>query len=380
MAEHKFIPFSLPRVGRLTEEIVARALKAGSLHGDGPFTQEVSAQLGNLLGNSVLLTHSGTAALEMSVLLAGIGPGDEVIVPDYTFSSTASAVAIRGGVPVFVDVDAETLNISLSACREALTERTKAIIPVHYGGVPADMDGLTGLIAGRKIALIEDAAQAFGVRYHGKPLGTLGDFGCISFHATKNLQSGEGGALLCKLPSDFSRAEMVREKGTDRSAFLRGEVDKYTWRELGSSYLPSDLIAAYLLAQIIDWEDEKERRLKLWQYYKDSLQGHLDANSAQIVSGEIGQLGNGHIFALILGSAEKRREFILHMKEKGIGVASHYVPLHSSPAGKKYGRVSGELGNSISAGDGLVRLPMHVQMETEEKERVVDGVLSFRFT
>ena len=378
MADSKFIPFTFPRVSQLADDLVSRAVRSGSLQGDGPFTQEASRQLRLILGPSTLLTHSGTASLEMAVQLAGIGPGDEVIVPDYTFSSTAAAVALRGGIPIFVDVDPATLNISVDACAEALTKHTKALIPVHYGGVPANLSGLQELIADREIAMIEDAAQAFGVSYEGRPLGTIGHFGCISFHATKNLQSGEGGALLCKSTSDFRRAEIVREKGTDRSAFLRGEVDKYTWRDLGSSYLPSDLVAAYLLAQLAEWEEEKQRRLHLWGYYKESLKEHLAKTSVRIVAESSGDYGNGHIFALILYSLDERNRFIEHMKEAGIGVASHYVPLHSSPAGKKFGRISGDLTCSLQAGDGLVRLPMHVLVESE-KERVVDAVLSFRF-
>ena len=372
------MPFTLPRVGSLAANLVLQAVNSGALQGDGPFTHQVSEELGNLLGSPALLTHSGTASLEMAVLLSGVGPGDEVVVPDYTFSSTASAVALRGGTPVFVDVDEETLNISVEACEQAITPKTKAVIPVHYGGVSADLIGLLKVISGTHISLIEDAAQAFGVSLGGRPLGTVGDFGCISFHATKNLQSGEGGALLCKSPSDFKRAELVREKGTDRSAFLRGEVDKYTWRDLGSSYLPSDLVAAYLLAQLNEWEEEHKRRLNLWNFYRVSLSDFFQNTSRKIVSERQGASGNGHIFALVLDSLEERNRFISHMKESGIGVASHYVPLHSSPAGKRFGRVHGDLENSVRAGEGLVRLPMHVEVESES-ERVVDAVLKFRF-
>jgi dTDP-4-amino-4,6-dideoxygalactose transaminase len=358
MVPKNAVPFNVPFVAPETREAVIRSL-SGMVQGDGPATARVTAQLESMFSSRVLVTHSCTAALEMSVMLSGVGPGDEVIVPSFTFSSTASAAALKGGIPVFVDVDPETLNISPDQVEKAITAKTKAVIAVHYGGIPADLSALSGIAKASEICLIEDAAQSVGSFWEGRPLGTIGDFGCVSFHSTKNIQCGEGGALILNNEETVVLAEMIREKGTDRSSFLRGEVDKYTWRELGSSYLPSDLIAAYLHAQMPHIESVTQDRRDLWEEYRVGFWELQEAGRLEIVAKNHGASGNGHIFALLLKTEAERSGFIQHMLSRGIGVASHYVSLHSSPAGKKYGRSFETFDNSDQAAAGLVRLPMH---------------------
>jgi dTDP-4-amino-4,6-dideoxygalactose transaminase len=372
------ISFSSPHVSGLTHEVVSRALAGEALQGDGHFTKIVTQKLNTIFSSNTLLTHSCTGALEMAVMLAGVGPGDEVIVPDFTFSSTASAVALRGGIPVFVDVEKNTLNVDPVKVGNAITDRTKGIMVVHYGGVPADLSSVLELAKANKLKVIEDAAQTIGVTVKGKPLGTWGDFGCISFHATKNIQSGEGGALICSAEVDHKRAEIIREKGTDRSAFLRGEVDRYTWRDFGSSYLPSDLVAAYLLPQLDDIEIETSRRLQLWDFFKNSIYTSIEGCDSYIVAETDGKTGNGHVFGIVLPNSSERERFVRHMAAAGISVASHYVPLHSSPAGIRLGRSHGTLSNSKTAGDGLVRLPMHEGAEAE-KTRIAEALSEYKF-
>lgn len=376
MTSNLNIPFHLPRIAQSTQSKVADAILQGHIQGDGPLTKAVTQKLEGIFGCKVLLTHSCTAALEMGVRLLGIGPGDEVIVPDFTFSSSAAAIAIAGATPVFVDVSRESLNVDPEAVRLAITPKTRAIMVVHYGGVPADMAKLSEIAKEHELEIIEDAAQAFGVSLGSSHLGSLGRFGAISFHGTKNIQAGEGGALLIPHESDFRPAEILREKGTDRSAFIRGEVDKYTWREIGSSYLPSELTAAYLDAQLEEHQAFTLDRKFLWSFYKDSL-GPSDLGSfCRVVATESGHLGNGHVFALVFKSLSLREQFTDWMRDKGIGLASHYVPLHQSPAGRKYGRTSGGLSNSIAAGQGLVRFPMH-PLASEHRDFIIESALGF---
>jgi dTDP-4-amino-4,6-dideoxygalactose transaminase len=330
-----------------------------------------------MFGHPTLLTHSCTASLEMAVMLSGVGPGDEVIVPSYTFSSTANAVALRGAVPVFVDVNSTDLNISFESASEAITEKTKAIIIVHYGGVPAIPDEFRALCDEKNLFLIEDAAQAIGVTYKGKPLGSWGDFGCISFHATKNIQCGEGGALIIGNQGKAKDAEIIREKGTDRSSFLRGEIDRYTWRQIGSSYLPSDLVAAYLSAQLPDIDLVNSSRVRLWNFYLEMTREHLDSIGAKIVkSDSSGYSGNGHIFAIQFKDSDQKETFSQHMRDSGIQALSHYTCLPSTPAGKDFGKAVGPQKNAEHAAQCLVRIPIH-SLAFEHKEKIVQRILEF---
>jgi dTDP-4-amino-4,6-dideoxygalactose transaminase len=314
----------------------------------------------------------------MAIMLSGVEHGDEVIIPNYTFTSTANAVAIRGGTPIFVDVSSDTLNLDVEKVVEAISKKTKAIIVVHYGGVPANLSDLKTVCIENDIKLIEDAAQGIGANFNGMPLGSIGDFGCISFHATKNIQCGEGGALICAKPEDFKQAEIIREKGTDRSAFLKGEIDKYTWRELGSSYLPPDYVAAYLGSQLPFIEKVTNERLDLWNYYANIFDDTLNSKAARYISKNQGQLGNGHIFALQLGSSDEKRKFQKHMGEFGIQVSPHYVALHDTPGGLKFGKKRGDLSVSINAASGLVRLPMH-ELASESRDIIRDAIYKFKF-
>ena len=322
------------------------------------------------------MTHSATAALEMSARLCNFKLGDEVIVPDYTFPSSASAIALAGAKPVFVDVSKETLNIDWQAAEEAINPRTRAIMVVHYGGVPADMDSLMKLASSRGLDIIEDAAQCFGSFSGESHLGSLGRFGAISFHGTKNIQAGEGGALLIRNESDFHKAEIMLEKGTNRSQFIRGEVDKYTWQMLGSSFLPSELTSAYLIPQIMEYREQTARRVNLWSYYKEELQTWANEHQAYVVAEEIGHLGNGHIFAVVFPSSDSASRFRAWMAANGIQVSGHYQPLHESPAGKLYGRSGGDLSQSRYAGEGLIRFPMH-SLAQRRKELIVTTARRF---
>lgn len=372
------IPYSLPFISERTLPEVTKALGENrAMHGDGPSTIEATSILARLFNSNVSIVHSCTAALEMAVMLAGCASGDEVIVPDFTFTSTANAVALRGAVPVFVDVDAQDLNLSVEAVRRAVTSQTRAIIVVHYGGVPAKIHELAELAEERGLILIEDAAQAIGVSIDGKQLGTWGDYGAISFHATKNIQSGEGGVLICRDRRKADLAEMMREKGTNRREFFRGEVDKYTWTTIGSSYLPADIVSAYLVPQLREIERVNAGRVNLWRYYKSNLEDWARDNDVSIIAKDSGPSGNGHIFALVFREGSLARDFTEHMRDGGVSVSGHYQALHSTPAGLKFGRRSGSCSNSKMAADGLVRLPTH-EMAQSQRERIVQRVQLFK--
>ena len=372
------IPFNKPFIAPLTSENVRKAVEEESSQGDGTFTKQTTSFLEMWFKSPTLLVPSCTSALEMAIMLSGVEHGDEVIIPNYTFTSTANAVAIRGGTPIFVDVRSDSLNLDVEKVVEAISKKTKAIIVVHYGGVPANLSELQKVCIEYDIKLIEDAAQGIGTNFEGTPLGSIGDFGCISFHATKNIQCGEGGALICAKPEDFKQAEIIREKGTDRSAFLKGEIDKYTWRELGSSYLPPDYMAAYLGSQLPFVEKVTNDRLDLWNYYANIFDDTLNSKVARYISKNQGHLGNGHIFALQLGSSDEKRNFQKHMAELGIQVSPHYVALHDTPGGLKFGKKRGSLSVSINAASGLVRLPMH-QLASEYREIIRDAIYKFKF-
>jgi dTDP-4-amino-4,6-dideoxygalactose transaminase len=359
------IPFNRPYlVGRELENI-AQAHAMGQLSGDGSFTRACHAWLERRTGTrKALLTHSCTAALEMAAILLDLQPGDEVIMPSFTFVSTANAFVLRGAVPVFVDIRPDTLNIDEALIEQAITSRTRAICVVHYAGVACEMDTIMAIAARHGLRVVEDAAQAVLSQYKGRPLGSIGDLAALSFHETKNVISGEGGALLINDPALVERAEVIREKGTNRSRFFRGQVDKYTWVDLGSSYLPSELIAAFLAAQLEEADHITRRRLAIWDRYHAWAAPLEEAGLLRrpVIPAECTH--NAHMYFLLLHGLEARTHFIEAMKAEGIGTVFHYIPLHSSPAGQRYGRASGTLAHTDAASDGLVRLPLWIGLES----------------
>ncbi|HOJ13258.1 MAG TPA: dTDP-4-amino-4,6-dideoxygalactose transaminase [Deltaproteobacteria bacterium] len=372
------IPFNKPFVAGRELYNIAQAVVRGQLAGDGYFTRRCHGWLQEKLGcTKALLTHSCTAAIEMASILADIGPGDEVIMPSFTFVSTANAFVLRGGVPVFIDIRPDTLNMDETLVEQAVTRRTKAVVPVHYAGVPCEMNTICDVARRHGLLVIEDAAQALLSQYEGKYLGTLGTFGCLSFHETKNIISGEGGALLVNDERFVKRAEIIREKGTDRAQFFRGEVDKYTWVDIGSSYLPSELVSAFLFAQMENAERIVAKRRFLFDLYYNALRPLQDRGCARLPYLGKGMAGNGHIFYLITASLEERTRLIGRLKERGILAVFHYVPLHSSPAGRKYGRVSSTMRVTEETSERLVRLPLYFDMGEKDVQRVAHEVMAF---
>ena len=372
------IPFNRAPLAGKEAIYVAEAIANGHLSADGPFTKAAREWLERQTGaGTVLLVHSCTAALELSILLNGIGPGDEVIVPSYTFTSTANAVALVGATPVFVDVDPHTFNMTPESVRDALDERTRAIMPVHYAGVACDMDEIGAIAADAGVPVIEDAAQGMMASWRGRPLGAIGALGAYSFHETKNVTCGEGGALLVNDPEFIERAEILREKGTDRSRFFRGQVDKYTWIDIGSSYALSDLAASFLLAQLEQAEQITSMRMSIWNTYHDSFAAAERAG--RVVRPRIGddRVHNAHMYYLVLQSLEDRSAFISHLRSRDIQAVFHYVPLHQSPMGSRVGRVVGDLAATKTAGECLVRLPLWPGMTTAHVERVVHAALEY---
>lgn len=353
------IPFNKPYITGKELHNIAEAHARGQLAGDGHFTRQCNAWLEQNTGcYKALLTHSCTGALEMAAILADIQPGDEVIMPSYTFVSTANAFVLRGGVPVFVDIRPDTLNIDERLIEAAITARTKAIVPVHYAGVGCEMDAIMDIARRHGLMVIEDAAQGMMACYKGRPLGSIGDLGCLSFHETKNVVSGEGGALLVNNPALAERAEIIREKGTNRSQFFRGQVDKYTWVDVGSSYLPGEIIAAFLWAQFQEAESITARRIEIWNTYHHAFSDLEDAGCLRrpIVPADCEH--NAHMYYLLLRDIDERTRFIEQMKTQGVNCVFHYVPLHSAPAGRKYGRVCGGLDTTNDLANRLVRLPV----------------------
>jgi dTDP-4-amino-4,6-dideoxygalactose transaminase len=355
---------------------ISQAHHRGMLAGDGFFTGKCHSWLENKTGSKkALLTHSCTAALEMAAILANIGPGDEVIMPSFTFVSTANAFVLRGGVPVFVDVRPDTLNIDESKIEAAVTSRTKAIVPVHYAGVGCEMEVILRIADKHNLFVIEDAAQGLMASWRDRPLGSIGHMGCFSFHEPKNVISGEGGALIVNSQFLENRAEIIREKGTNRSQFFRGQVDKYTWVDIGSSFLPGELIAAFLFAQMEDAESITANRLNVWHQYHLAFaeleeQGHV---RRPIVPEHCSH--NAHIYFLLLENLERRTSFIEFLKKRGIQTVFHYVPLHNSPAGLRYGRSSESLDITENISDRIVRLP--VWSGLDEYQIVIDAVKTF---
>ncbi|WP_295075863.1 dTDP-4-amino-4,6-dideoxygalactose transaminase [Tabrizicola sp.] len=366
------IPFNRPSIlGRELANVQA-AVDLGQLSGDGTFTKACNQRIAEMTGaNAALLTHSCTAALEMAALLCDLAPGDEVIMPSFTFVSTANAVALRGAVPVFVDIDPETLNIDPEAAARAVTSRTKAIFAVHYAGFPAAMDRLAETARDHGLMLVEDAAQALGSTLNGRAAGSLGDMAAFSFHETKNIISGEGGALTLMRSDLIERAEIIREKGTNRSRFLRGQVDKYTWVDLGSSMLPGELIAAFLAGQLDMAEAIRARRLAIYDRYCAGFADLEDVDRVRMPHVPQGVSGNGHMFYLLLRDIEDRDAFIAHMRAGGVVTPFHYVPLHSAPAGLRYGRADGPLPVTDDTSARLARLPMFWALEDDGVDEII---------
>lgn len=361
---HPRIPFNRPYMTGRELAYIAEAHDNGHLAGDGAFSRRCAAWLeARLDARKALLTHSCTAALEMAAILAQIAPGDEVIMPSFTFVSTANAFVLRGAVPVFVDIRKDTLNVDETAIEGAITPRTRAIVAVHYAGVACEMDVILDVARRHGLLVIEDAAQGLLSAYRGRQLGAIGDLGTLSFHETKNLISGEGGALLVNDYGRVKRAEVVWEKGTNRSSFFRGEVDKYTWVDVGSSYLPGEITAAYLWAQMEEADSITGRRLAIWARYHKAFEDIEHSGIVQRPTVPADCTHNGHMYYLILDSLSKRTAFIDEMRRRGVHVVFHYVPLHSSPFGRAVARTAGPLPITESISDRLVRLPMWIGLE-----------------
>jgi len=372
------IPFNIPPFVPQCSDYVQQAIQNRKICGDGPFTHRCNQELEKITGtHKALLTTSGTTALEMASILLDIQPGDEVIMPSYTFCSTANAYALRGAKIVFVDVEPDTMNIDVECIRAAITPKTKAIVPVHYAGVCCDMDAINALAQEHGILVSEDAAQAVGSLYKGRPAGTLSSVGCFSFHETKNFSMGEGGAVLLQTPELAERAEIIREKGTDRSRFYRGQVDKYTWVDIGSSFLPSELNAAYLLAQLEQHETIRDARMARWNQYHEALAGLEDEGMLKRMKIPADCTHNAHMYYIVLRSQEERAALISHLKAHEISAVFHYIPLHSAKAGIKYGRFHGEDRYTTDISERLLRLPLYYGLTEEDGNKVISAVKAF---
>jgi dTDP-4-amino-4,6-dideoxygalactose transaminase len=366
------VPFNRAYATGVELEYIADAIRSTHLSGNGPFTKRCAEWLEQRVGvPRALMTHSCTGALEMAAVLVGIGPGDEVIMPSFTFVSTANAVVAHGGIPVFVDVREDTLNLDESKVEAAITRRTRAIIAVHYAGVACELDALHEIARANGLALIEDAAQAVLATYHGRELGGIGDVGALSFHETKSVMCGEGGALLVNHADWVDRAEVIHEKGTDRRRFLQGQVDKYTWQEFGSSYPMSDLTAAFLWAQLEAAEDITQRRMAIWGTYHEGL-ADLEAREClrrPFVPAHC--VHNAHMYYVVLPEGRNRDELIRDLNERGVNAVFHYVPLHSAPAAERYARAPGNLEVTDRVSARLVRLPLWAGMEPADVDHVL---------
>lgn len=366
------IPFNWPYLTGKEMDYIAECHKNGKLAGDGPFTKKCHAWLEQQAGAPrVLLTHSCTAALEMAAILLDIAPGDEIIMPSFTFVSTANAFVLRGGVPVFVDIRNDTLNLDERLIEAAITPKTKAIVPVHYAGVSCDMDAITAIAKKHNLKIVADAAQGVMAHYKGRSLGALGDLVCYSFHETKNVISGEGGALLINNPDLAQRAEIIREKGTDRSRFFRGEVDKYTWQDIGSSFLPGELIAAFLWAQLQAADSITQQRIAIWNKYHARLKPLEDKGLLvrPIVPDECQH--NAHMYYVLIAPHINRGKVLEYLKNANINAVFHYVPLHEAPAGKRFGRTHGSLEQTSVQAERLIRLPLWVGLSEAQQDYIV---------
>ncbi len=374
------VDFNLPLPVGKEREYVSQALGSGHISGDGPFTKKCHTLLQESLGvPRVLLTTSCTHALDMSAILLGIEPGDEVIIPDFTFVSTVNAFVLRGAKPVFIDIRPDTLNLDESKLADAVTARTKAIVPVHYAGVGCEMDVIMDIAAASGIAVVEDNAHGLFARYRGRYLGTFGALAAQSFHETKNFSCGEGGALLINDTDLADRAEIVREKGTNRSRFFRGQVDKYTWVDIGSSYLPSDILAAYLYGQLEQREKIQSHRRNSWNTYQAGLEAWAAQRGVRlpIIPDHCEQ--SYHMFYLLMPNLDIRQRLIAHLRGRGIHAVFHYLPLHLSDMGRSFGGQPGECPVTERVSDQLVRLPFHNLLTGDDQEQVIEAILEFEF-
>lgn len=366
-----------PYVGKETEYMKA-AIDSHKICGDGEFTKRCNAWIEEHTGTAkALLTTSGTQALEMAALLSDIQPGDEVILPSYTFVSTANAFVLRGAKLVFVDIRPDTMNIDETLIEDAITDKTRAIVPVHYAGVGCEMDTIMDIAKRHNLVVVEDAAQGVNAFYKGRALGSIGDYGCFSFHETKNYSMGEGGAILINRPEQIEDAEIIREKGTDRSRFFRGQVDKYTWVNIGSSFLPSDINAAYLMAQLEMADEINENRLQSWTRYNEGLQDLAQEGVIELPYIPEECAHNAHMFYIKTKDMEERKALISYLKERDIAAVFHYVPLHSAPAGLRFGRFHGEDRYTTKESERLLRLPMYYNLSESDQQKVIDAVYGF---
>ncbi|MEV0408299.1 dTDP-4-amino-4,6-dideoxygalactose transaminase [Actinoallomurus sp. NPDC050550] len=379
MPDTTVIPFNRPYVAGAEQEYLVRAMAGGALEGDGPFTRRANALIAELIGaSSALLTTSCTHALEMSALLLGIAPGDEVIMPSFTFTSTATAFALRGAVPVFADCRPDTLNLDERRIEAAITERTRAIVVMHYAGVACEMDAIMAIAERHGLAVVEDNAHGLCARYRGRALGSFGAMATQSFHATKNVQCGEGGALVLNDPGLVERAEIIREKGTNRAQFFRGMVDKYRWIDIGSSYLPSDMLAAFLVAQLEAIDDIQARRHRVWAAYDEWVADWAKEREVRRPIVPADRDHPAHLYYLLLPDLAHRQAFLRHLSEQGVRAAFHYQPLHTTPGGLRYGRVApGGCPVTEDVADRLVRLPLFAAMSDDELQRIVKAVISY---
>ncbi|MDY4068809.1 MAG: dTDP-4-amino-4,6-dideoxygalactose transaminase [Lachnospiraceae bacterium] len=372
------IVFNVPPFTGKEMEYISQAVENQKICGDGEFTKKCNQWIEERTGTGkCLLTTSCTHALELAVLLAGIGPGDEVIMPAYTFVSTADAFVLRGATPVFVDIRPDTMNIDEKKIEDAITERTKVIAPVHYAGVGCEMDTIMDIAKRHDLMVIEDAAQGIMSTYKGQALGTIGDFGAFSFHETKNYSMGEGGALLIRDQKYVEEAEILREKGTNRSKFFRGQIDKYTWVNYGSSYLPSDMNAAYLYAQLEMADEINDHRLALWKQYYEELLPLKERGILELPTIPEGCVHNAHMFYIKAKDLEERTELISYLKENGILAVFHYIPLHTAPAGRQFGRFHGEDVYTTKESERLCRLPMFYKLTSEEVSYITGKIREF---
>lgn len=372
------IAFNVPPYVGKEMEYMKQAVENRKICGDGPFTKKCNAWLEeNFHAQKALLTTSGTTALDMAMLLCDLKPGDEVILPSYTFSSTATAAVLAGARLVFVDIRPDTMNIDETKIEEAITPKTKVIIAMHYAGVACEMDTIMDIARRHGLMVVEDAAQGVMSSYKGRPLGTIGDFGCYSFHETKNYSMGEGGALIINNPAYNERAEILREKGTNRSKFFRGQVDKYTWVDFGDSYLPSELNAAYLYAQLEMADEINQDRLNSWNRYNQAFQSLKQAGKVELPTIPEECVHNAHMYYLKCRNLQERTALISYLKEQGVLAVFHYVPLHSAPAGLKFGRFHGEDRYTTAESERLVRLPLYYKLDAKDQDKVIESALKF---
>lgn len=372
------IDFNRPPIVGTEQKYFQEALESGKLCGDGAFTRKVSEWFEDRFKvRYCYMTTSCTSALEMGSWLCDLQPGDEVIMPSYTFVSTADAFVLRGAKIVYVDVDPKTMNMNADLIENAITEKTKVIVPVHYAGVACDMDKIMKIAKKYDLKVVEDAAQGVNAYYKGKALGTIGDYGCYSFHGTKNYSMGEGGAIVFNREEDRERAEIVREKGTNRSKFFRGQIDKYTWVGYGSSYLPSELNVAYLWAQLQQFDQIQEKRMAIWNYYDKALKPLAEAGYIEQPCIPDYAQHNAHMYYIKVKDLETRTDLIKYMKEKGVLTVFHYIPLHLSEAGKKFGRFSGEDVYTTRESERLMRLPLFYNLSEEDMKYTADCILNY---